>query len=1351
MKEKIGNITLDYTYYPGEDLYSDGPVEKELLEIAKSCREEELNRVIREKNSWPVLYHFSHIRENILEWIPMTGREKVLEIGSGCGAVTGVLARKAGEVTCIDLSRMRSTINAYRNREQENVKLLVGNFRDIERNLTDTYDLITLIGVFEYACGYMGTEEPYEDMLRRISHHLAPGGRILLAIENRLGLKYWAGCAEDHTGGYFDGIQGYPSPGGVRTFSRGELLKIFEKAGDFSLAFYYPYPDYKFPMVLYSDGYLPKKGDFKGNVLNFDRPRMALFDEGKAFDSLADTGMFPEFSNSFFVIAEKKKDGEGGSPGAEILFTKYSNERAGKFAIRTDILQEGGRRFVRKTALSPKGREHVEDLLRWQELLNEEYGEDFRCNVCRRDDGPSPESRRNDEETSAQTGCEEERTETRGNAGTASVCLEYVEGATLEETLDELLLRGEKEDAARRLLAYLHQVKRIHDRRPFSMTEKFRQVFAEEQIPGTHTCAEVTNIDLVCSNLIPGNPSWVLDYEWTFDFPIPCKFVLYRILHYYLEAGSRPGRLDGEALYREMEISLEERECFARMERRFQEYLTQGHCAVREMYADISPGVLELKKEMNQSLQIFFNRGKGYREEDSVSYPFREGAISVKVKLPPDCVSLRLDPGDLPCAAEVERLSFGRVPVDLKKAVIQDGCVRGSWVYIAREDPGISEIPVPEGAKTLTVIMKLHPCDRELAEQLMGFARVRQELKKDLKQELKKEYGKAKDWVKDPEGGKGKEYLRAILSRGVRMGRALLPGQGNGAPAYGTYPYYEREHRPSPGELARQREEKFSPAPLFSIVTPLYHTPAKLLRAFLDSVIAQSYENWELCLADGSEGDAAEKLIRKHYGKERRIRYLHLKKNMGISGNTNAAIKMARGDYLAFADHDDMLTPDALYECANMLRAHPETELLYSDEDLVDGEGRALVPHFKPDYNPDLLLCMNYICHLTVVKKELQQRTGLLRKEFDGSQDYDFLLRCTEQTEQIRHIPRVLYHWRMHEGSTAGSSGNKNYAVQAGLRALREHYRRMEIPARAMYTGVTVVYRTRYEISGTPLVSVLIPNKDHGEDLKRCVDSILEKTSWTAYEILILENNSEQEETFRCYRELEEKDSRIRVLNYGGEFNYSAVNNFGAEWANGEYLLLLNNDTEVIAGDWMERLLGYCQREGTAVAGAKLLYPDDRVQHAGVVVGMGGFAGHVLTGSGREDAGYLRRLITAQEVSAVTGACMMIKRTVYEELGGMDEDFAVALNDVDLCLRAGELGQKVVFVPEALLYHYESKTRGPEDTILKAERFQNEIRRFQKRHAGILKSGDPFYNPNLSLTRTDCSCREDERGGRELS
>lgn len=557
-----------------------------------------------------------------------------------------------------------------------------------------------------------------------------------------------------------------------------------------------------------------------------------------------------------------------------------------------------------------------------------------------------------------------------------------------------------------------------------------------------------------------------------------------------------------------------------------------------------------------------------------------------------------------------------------------------------------------------------------------------------------------------------------------------------------TYGYYEKKHRVSVKELKRQAKESFSPMPLFSIVVPMYRTSEVFLCALLDSVTGQSYQNWELCLADGSPDDSLGKIIAQKYGADKRIRYRHLENNTGIAGNTNEAISMANGDFIVFADHDDVLALDAVYEVASVIRSHSDAEFIYSDEDLIDEYGNCVYPHFKPDFNLDLLRCVNYICHLAVVKKSLLDKVGMLRPEFDGAQDFDFVLRCVEQTKTVYHIPKVLYHWRSHEESTAGNQESKQYAIDAGKHALEEHYARVGIEAEAEFTGMFIVYRTKFKIHGTPRVSILIPNKDHIEDLDTCIRSIQEKSTWKNIEIIVIENNSEQENTFAYYDKLKKQYDNVKIVTYEGGFNYSAINNFGAQAATGEYLLLLNNDTEVINPDWLECMLGYCQREDVGIVGAKLFYPDDTVQHAGVVIGIGGFAGHILTGYGKNDTGYMGRLQIAQDISAVTGACLMVKRQIFDTLGGLDEGFAVALNDVDFCLRVRELNKLVVFQPDAKLYHYESKSRGFETTPEKQERFQKEIARFKKRYKNILTSGDPYYNPNLCLMRGDCSLRK---------
>ena len=591
------------------------------------------------------------------------------------------------------------------------------------------------------------------------------------------------------------------------------------------------------------------------------------------------------------------------------------------------------------------------------------------------------------------------------------------------------------------------------------------------------------------------------------------------------------------------------------------------------------------------------------------------------------------------------------------------------------------------------------------------------------------------------------ENKKQIRERGFYKFLGYLWEQSS---THDSYFDYAKEHAATKRELKKQAKETFSFMPLFSIVVPLYDTPLPYLKKLLDSVCAQSYPKWELCLADGTGDEHLEEYIKKHYPKETRIRYQHLKENTGISGNTNAALQMAQGELLVFADHDDYLEPDALYLAVREFEKHPELEMLYTDEDLVDEDGYNFYPHFKPDFNLELLRCINYICHLLIVRRSLYERTGELRSEFDGAQDYDFLLRCVEASalgkpdgwKHIGHIPKVLYHWRSHMGSTAGNQDSKQYAVDAAVRALSEHYCRLGIEAQVEYTGTFIVLRSHFKVQGNPKISILIPNKDHRDDLEKCITSIEEKSTWKNVEILVIENNSEEQETFAYYDALKARYENVRVVTYTGPFNYSAINNFGAKHAQGDFLLLLNNDTEVISPDWLERMVSLCQREQAGIVGAELFYPDDTVQHAGIVIGIGGFAGHIQTGYTSLFTGYMGRLISTQEISAVTGACLMVKRAVYKEVGGLDEEnFAVALNDVDFCLRVREKGYLVYLTPEAKLWHYESKSRGFEDTPAKLERFEREIDRFKKRHRELLETGDPYYNPNLTLSFGDCSLR----------
>ena len=559
------------------------------------------------------------------------------------------------------------------------------------------------------------------------------------------------------------------------------------------------------------------------------------------------------------------------------------------------------------------------------------------------------------------------------------------------------------------------------------------------------------------------------------------------------------------------------------------------------------------------------------------------------------------------------------------------------------------------------------------------------------------------------------------------------------------YSEWQELTKPSAEELEAQRKAVFPYMPKFSIVIPVYKTPEKYLKEMLDSILSQTYGNWELCIADGSPaGESVERILKAYARKDSRIRYKILGENLGISGNTNAALEMAEGDYIVLADHDDIVTENALYECAKAVNENPGADVLYSDEDKLDMDGGALFdPHFKPDFNPDLLTSVNYICHLFLAKRELVEKTGGFCQEFDGAQDYDFIFRCTEQAERIVHIPMVLYHWRCHQDSTASNPESKLYAFEAGARAIMAHYERMGIKAEKVEKGVDYgIYHTTFQLDGEPLVSVIIPNKDHRADLDACIRPMLQKGTYKNLEFIVVENNSTEPETFAYYKKMKEKHPSFHVVTWKEGFNYSAINNFGASFAKGEYLLLLNNDTELLEPDSIREMLGFCQREEVGIAGARLLYADDTIQHAGVVIGFGGIAGHTFIGLHKAENSYFHRAMCAQDYSAVTAACLMTKKSVFEAVGGLSTELAVAFNDIDYCMKVRALGKLVVYAPYATLYHYESKSRGLEDTPEKVARFNREVAIFIKKWPDIIKNGDPYYNPNLTLRKSNFALRD---------
>ena len=610
-------------------------------------------------------------------------------------------------------------------------------------------------------------------------------------------------------------------------------------------------------------------------------------------------------------------------------------------------------------------------------------------------------------------------------------------------------------------------------------------------------------------------------------------------------------------------------------------------------------------------------------------------------------------------------------------------------------------------------------------------------------------------------------------------------------------------------ELAKQRESAtdFAMQPTFSIVIPVYATPEKFLRRMLDSIRAQTYPKFEVCLVDATpyakiqhdpaQGRTPQEVLAEYAAADSRFRYETLAENLGIAENTNAAIRMATGDFIVLADHDDEIEPQALYECVRAINAHPDVQVLYSDEDKVDFEDiYYFEPHFKTDFNPDLLRSVNYICHLFVARRTLLDAIAETaadgqkiyeRSAYDGAQDYDLILRATEKAqamEQARlasfanasagnavtnpqpalaaalnsldqallrqgrftssniiHIPMVLYHWRAHQASTAQHPEAKLYAFEAGARAVYDHCKRIGLPVKKVEQGITYgFYHPIYE-NQQPLISVVIPNKDHSADLDKAITS-LAAGNYKNLEFIIVENNSDQAETWAYYEALPKRFPNVKVVKWDGPFNYSAINNYGVQFTHGQYLLFLNNDIEEIDPDSIDEMIGYVQREDVGICGARLLYPDEDIQHAGVIMGMGGIAGAAFVRTHDSDLSYMHRAKCIQDYSCVTAACLLTKRSLFDEVGGFTEKLAVAFNDVDFCMKVRALGKLVVYNPYAKFYHYESKSRGMEDTPEKLARFHSEILTFGTTWKDILRDGDPYYSPALTFRKANFALKD---------
>lgn len=595
------------------------------------------------------------------------------------------------------------------------------------------------------------------------------------------------------------------------------------------------------------------------------------------------------------------------------------------------------------------------------------------------------------------------------------------------------------------------------------------------------------------------------------------------------------------------------------------------------------------------------------------------------------------------------------------------------------------------------------------------------------------------------------ETLKKILKRIFHITENRMSNQEQ-------YMAWMKNNLPTEKDYEFQINRKFDSNPKISLVVPMYNTNETFFQELLNSVKNQTYSNWELCLADGSDIENIN--FKNLFENESRIKYKFLNKNEGIADNTNEAIKMATGDFIGFLDHDDLLSRDALYEIVKVINENKDVDFIYTDEDKIDEKGNFFEPYFKPDYSPETLECNNYITHFVVVNCNLMKKVGYINSKFNGAQDFDFVLRATQKANKVIHISKILYHWRSAENSTANIASAKPYAYETGVNVIKENLKQLKKDAIVEYgQDVPGIYKVKYRVIGKPKVSILIPNKDNIKLLKNCITSILKMTSYNNYEIVIIENNSEKNETFKFYNELL-KINKVKILNYNKntildnngekevkfknnlenakEFNYSKLINFGVKNCNGEYILQLNNDTKLLSKDWLEFFIGYAQQKEIGAISGRLYYNDKTIQHAGIIVGISGIAGNALVNLPYGKHAYFGRESAIRNVSAVTGACLFCRKELYEEVEYMDENnFKVAFNDVDFCLKLLKKGYRNLYIPYVELFHYESKSRGYEYSKAKEERFKLECENFKEKWKDFLEKGDPYYNKNF--TRKTCN------------
>ncbi|MFW7343331.1 glycosyltransferase [Pollutimonas sp. H1-120] len=1235
----------------------------------------------RQCDDWPSTYHLSAARANLLRPFQHELRGDILEIGSGCGAITRYLGECGANVLALEGSTRRAAMTRSRTRDLRNVAVVAESFDLFEH--PGQFDVITLIGVLEYANMFTRGPSPHLALLKRVRTLLKPNGFLLLAIENQMGLKYFAGAPEDHLGLAMYGIEGRYRADQPQTFGRRELDTLIKAAGFPAPQFLAPFPDYKLPASIITQAGLDSTV-FDADALAWQSvnsdpqlPAHTNFSLVLAWPEVFKNGLGLELANSFLIRAGAKAPQ---ADGDETLAYHYSTGRAPQYCKQTLFIQTPGQSQV---------------TLRYEPIQAPSSGAAWATA-----DG-NPPIRFSHPSTAA-----------------------YIKGHTLSwEFVKAITQDGWSID----------NVARFIERHVQALRSVLGDAAPSAGWRDPHTALPGRAFDLVPQNIViqaNGAPA-AIDEEWTLEGAVPLGRLLFRSLLLMLASvkelgipgepypGSRREFIQSALEQAGYPLTEEDLSEFIKQEAEIQQHVTglpierflewnpDQPLAIRPARRPDRDSAMHDMAVHIGNLEAFIAQFKSSRE-----HSLTESAQLNQTILDKETHIRNLEKSALDYQHALnERNILNNMLLGEIKAL------RASTSWKLTAPLRWPSDQARRGARLLGV----------LAASVQGAGGWRMA------------FHKARA-IARREGLPGMRHRLKRLTR-----RAAHSSSGDQPPADpNDYAEWLRRYGGIDDALRfdiRKRIKGMPRKPLISILMPVYDPPLDLLDQAIASVRAQLYPEWELCIADdASRDDSVRQLLARHAAEDTRIKVCYRKQNGHISKASNSALELATGEFIALLDNDDLLSEHALFHVAQAIVDNPGAGLIYSDEDKIDAAGNRTTPYFKPDWNPDLFLSHNMINHLGCYRTELVKKLLGFREGYEGSQDYDLALRCIETLAdyQIVHIPRVLYHWRAVPGSTALSGQAKNYALQAGKRAIDDHFRRCGIDAQAQLLDMGM-YRVRYALpEPLPLVSLIIPTRNGLALIKQCIDSIVERTSYKNYEILIVDNNSDDPATLDYFSGLQDS-SRIRMIRDERPFNFSALNNSAARKAQGEYLCLMNNDIEIISPDWLEEMISLANQPGVGAVGARLWYPDDTVQHSGIIIGLGGVAGHSHKHFPRNHPGYFGRASLIQTLSAVTAACLVIKKSVYEEVGGLDDaNLPIAFNDVDFCLRVAKAGYRNVWTPYAEMYHHESASRGYEDTPEKQARFTKEVNYMKQRWGESLLS-DPAYNPNLTICSEDFS------------